>query len=99
MTMDNAIRLPRNVLPMINHALALFTWKQDFPAAEKLCRQAIEIDPQCDVGVATLAQLLQQQSKVQDAMVMWRKSAEMAVRFILSSAATKRMAINLALKI
>jgi import receptor subunit TOM70 len=66
---------------MINHALALYTWKQDFASAEKLCRQAITIDPQCDVGVATLAQLLQQQSKVQEAMIMWRKSAEMAVSF------------------
>lgn len=30
-----------NVLPLINKALALFQWKQDFPEAEKLCQKAL----------------------------------------------------------
>lgn len=30
-----------NVLPLINKALALFQWKQDFPEAEKLCDKAL----------------------------------------------------------
>jgi len=30
-----------NVLPLINKALALFQWKQDFKAAEELCQKAL----------------------------------------------------------
>lgn len=30
-----------NVLPLINKALALFQWKQDFGAAEDLCQKAL----------------------------------------------------------
>ncbi|GAA6061923.1 hypothetical protein JCM10212_000548 [Sporobolomyces blumeae] len=69
---------PRNVLPMVNKALALFQHSQDFTSAERICREAIAIDPQCDVGVATLAQLLLQQNKVHEAVEMFEKSAEMA---------------------
>lgn len=31
-----------NVLPLINKALALFQWKQDFTEAEDLCRKALD---------------------------------------------------------
>ena len=30
-----------NVLPLINKALAVFQWKQDFSEAEKLCQKAL----------------------------------------------------------
>lgn len=63
---------------MVNKALALFQSTQEFSTSEKICREAIEIDPQCDVGVATLAQLLLQQNKVHDAVDMFEKSAGMA---------------------
>jgi import receptor subunit TOM70 len=33
--------LGMNVLPLINKALALFQWKQDFAEAEKLCQKAL----------------------------------------------------------
>jgi import receptor subunit TOM70 len=33
--------LGMNVLPIINKALALFQWKQDFQEAEKLCQKAL----------------------------------------------------------
>lgn len=63
---------------MINRALAIFQWKSDFNQAEQICREAITIDPQCDVGVATLAQLLLQQNKVHEAVGMFARSAEMS---------------------
>ncbi|BGP13028.1 hypothetical protein JCM10213_008019 [Rhodosporidiobolus nylandii] len=69
---------PRNVLPLVNKALAIFQHRQDFAAAEAICREAVEIDAQCDVGVATLAQLLLQQNKVEEAVGMFQRSAEMA---------------------
>lgn len=71
-------RTPRNVLPMVNKALAIFQHRQDFATAERICREAVTIDPQCDVGVATLAQLLLQQNKVHEAVDMFSKAAEMA---------------------
>ena len=33
--------LGMNVLPLINKALTLFQWKQDFAEAEKLCQKAL----------------------------------------------------------
>lgn len=67
-----------NVLPMINKALALFQWKQQMAEAEALCRKALEKDPDCDVAVATLAQLSLQQGKIKDAIVFFERSAQIA---------------------
>ena len=63
---------------MINKALVLFQWKQDHAGAEKLCLQALETDPDCDVAIATLAQLSLQQSKIPEAIEYFRRSAEIA---------------------
>ncbi|KAK3707875.1 TOM (translocase of outer membrane) complex component [Vermiconidia calcicola] len=67
-----------NVLPLINKALALFQWKQDFGAAEELCQKALIIDPECDIAVATMAQLLLQQGKVTDALQYFERAAELS---------------------
>ncbi|GAM91010.1 hypothetical protein ANO11243_090570 [Dothideomycetidae sp. 11243] len=67
-----------NVLPLINKALALFQWKQDFKAAEDLCQKALIIDPECDIAVATMAQLLLQQGKVTDALTYFERAAELS---------------------
>lgn len=81
---DKSIELERadpkstNVLAMINKALVLFQWKQDLSGAEELCRKALEIDPDCDVALATLAQLSLQQSKIPEAIEYFRRSAEIA---------------------
>lgn len=43
-----------NVLPLINKALALFQWKQDFTAAQELCEKAlISKLPLCHIHLAT----------------------------------------------
>lgn len=67
-----------NVLPLINKALCLFQQKQDFSEAEKLCQKALIIDPECDIAVATMAQLLLQQGKVTDALKYFERAAELA---------------------
>lgn len=67
-----------NVLPLINKALALFQWKQDFAEAEKLCQKALIIDPECDIAVATMAQLLLQQGKVTEALKYFERAAELS---------------------
>ncbi|MCJ1343857.1 TOM (translocase of outer membrane) complex component [Peltigera leucophlebia] len=67
-----------NVLPLINKALALFQWKQDFQEAENLCQKALIIDPECDIAIATMAQLLLQQGKVAEALKYFEKAAELS---------------------
>lgn len=86
-----------NVLPLINKALALFQWKQDFSAAEDLCQKALisklffqasrkyytankiaTVDPECDIAVATMAQLLLQQGKVTEALKYFERAAELS---------------------
>ncbi|WWC65177.1 uncharacterized protein I303_107791 [Kwoniella dejecticola CBS 10117] len=71
-------RKPRNVLPFVNKALALFQWKQDIVGADNLCKEALDIDPECDVAVATLAQLSLQQGKIDEAIKWFEKSAQLA---------------------
>ncbi|KAH0615294.1 uncharacterized protein H6S33_000930 [Morchella sextelata] len=82
---DTAVEMERtakpmamNVLPLINKALALFQWKQDFAEAEKLCERALIIDPDCDIAVATMAQLLLQQGRVQEALKYFEKAAQLS---------------------
>ncbi|KAL1963457.1 hypothetical protein VTN77DRAFT_8358 [Rasamsonia byssochlamydoides] len=67
-----------NVLPLINKALALFQWKHDFQEAESLCQKALIIDPECDIAVGTMAQLLLQQGKVAEALKYFERAAELA---------------------
>lgn len=67
-----------NVLPLINKALALFQWKQDFGEAEKLCERALLLDPDCDIAVATMAQLLLQQGKVTRALEYFERAASLS---------------------
>lgn len=67
-----------NVVPMVNKSLVVFQSTKDFGAAEKLCRSALDKDPQCDIAVATLAQLLLQQNKIKDALTMFEQGASMA---------------------
>ncbi|KAL8243936.1 hypothetical protein R6Q59_010194 [Mikania micrantha] len=67
-----------NVLPLINKALALFQWKQDFAKAEELCEKALVIDPECDIAVATMAQLLLQQGNVTRALEYFERAAELS---------------------
>ncbi|KAI0146176.1 import receptor [Xylariaceae sp. FL1272] len=70
--------LAMNVLPLINKALTLFQQKHDFAEAESLCEKALILDPECDIAVATMAQLLLQQGKVDKALTHFERAAELA---------------------
>ena len=63
---------------MVNKALCLYQSKQALEEAESICRNALEIDPGCDIAVATLGQLLLQQNKVHEAVKAFARSAEIA---------------------
>ncbi|KAG2346186.1 ADP/ATP carrier receptor [Suillus weaverae] len=69
---------PMNVLPLVNKGLAIYQWKQDITAAEQCCDEALRIDPECEPAVATLAQLSLQQGKIDRAVEMFKRQAELA---------------------
>lgn len=75
---DVFLRTRQNVLPMVNKGLALYQWRQDIGAAEKCCQEALEIDPECEAAVATLAQLSLQQSKIETAVDLFKRQMELA---------------------
>ena len=62
----------------MNKGLALYQWKQDIGAAERCCHEALRIDDECEAAVATLAQLSLQQSKIDEAVKMFERQAELA---------------------
>ena len=75
---DVFFRTRQNVLPTVNKGLALYQWKQDIGAAETCCQEALEIDPECEAAVATLAQLSLQQSKIDTAVDLFKRQVELA---------------------
>lgn len=56
----------------------MFQWKQDITAAEICCEEALNLDSECEAAVATLAQLSLQQGKIDLAMEMFERQAELA---------------------
>lgn len=71
-------RLPPSPLPLVNRALTVFRGKDDKTQAIRLCKLALELDPACDVAVATLAQLYLQQGKLDLAIETFAESAKLA---------------------
>lgn len=47
-------------------------------AAERCCNEALDIDPECEAAVATLAQLSLQQSNLEMAVKMFKRQAGLA---------------------
>ncbi|CDZ97731.1 Translocase of outer mitochondrial membrane complex, subunit TOM70/TOM72 [Phaffia rhodozyma] len=68
----------QNVLPLVNKANCVLRYKEDFPGCEALIKKAIDIDPECDVAVVTLAQISLQSSKIHQAQEMFRKAMDIA---------------------
>jgi len=54
----------------------MFQWKSDVVIAEKLCREALDIDPECDAAIATLSQLTLQQGRLVDAIEMFERHSK-----------------------
>ncbi|KAJ3043774.1 TOM (translocase of outer membrane) complex component [Rhizophlyctis rosea] len=76
---NKAIELmPKSPLPYINKAILYLQWKSDPVIAEQECRTATEVDPQCDIAFAQLAQLLLHQNKVEESLQYYDKAAELA---------------------
>lgn len=63
---------------MVNKGLALFQWKQNPADAERCCYEALQIDAECEAAVTTLAQLSLQQGKVETAVQLFDRQAQLA---------------------
>ncbi|KAF8317411.1 ADP/ATP carrier receptor [Clavulina sp. PMI_390] len=80
---DRAIEIerkksPMNVLSIVNKALTIFQWQQDVTTAEKQLREALDIDPECDSALTTLAQLVLQQGRLSEATELFARHASIA---------------------
>ena len=63
---------------MVNKALAIFQANGDSTGSEKVLKEALEFDPDCEAAVATLAQILLSAGDVEGAAVLFRKQADLA---------------------
>lgn len=61
---------------MVNKGNCLLRWKENFAEVEPLIRKALEIDPECDIAIITLAQISLQQSKIDQAIEMFQKAKQ-----------------------
>ncbi|GJE95961.1 ADP/ATP carrier receptor [Phanerochaete sordida] len=75
---ENAKPPPMNVLALVNKGLAMSQWKNDVRAAEQCCEEALRIDPESEAAVATLAQLSLQQNKIDVAVQLFERQADLA---------------------
>lgn len=67
-----------NVLPLVNKALAKFQWENKMDEAQELCLKALLLDEECDIAVATMAQLLLSQGNVTEALKYFEKAADLS---------------------
>jgi import receptor subunit TOM70 len=53
-------------------------WKQDSNEAERLLMQALDIDPDCDTAIITMAQLTLQRGNPEPAIKWFERSGKLA---------------------
>ncbi|CDH54101.1 tpr domain containing protein [Lichtheimia corymbifera JMRC:FSU:9682] len=58
----------KNPLPYINKAMLMYQAMGDATEATNLCKKALEFDPACDAAVASLAQILLELGKAEEAL-------------------------------
>ncbi|KAI8374905.1 hypothetical protein BD560DRAFT_393536 [Blakeslea trispora] len=73
MTLD-----PKNPLPYINKAMLMYQVLGNIEEATKLCQSALEVDPACDAAVASLAQILLEQGKPEEALKYYKMAIDLA---------------------
>ncbi|KAG0169063.1 TOM (translocase of outer membrane) complex component [Apophysomyces sp. BC1015] len=69
---------PKNPLPYINKAMLMYQVMGDINEATTLCKTALEADPACDAAVASLAQILLEQGKPEEALTYYELAIELA---------------------
>lgn len=68
----------KNPLPYINKAMLMYQVMGDINDATTLCKRALEVDPACDAAVASLAQILLEQGKPEEALKYYEMAIDLA---------------------
>ncbi|KAI8881829.1 TPR-like protein [Backusella circina FSU 941] len=68
----------KNPLPYINKAMLMYQVMGDINEATQLCKRALEVDPACDAAVASLAQILLEQGKPEEALKYYEMAIDLA---------------------
>ncbi|KAG1455469.1 hypothetical protein G6F56_007058 [Rhizopus delemar] len=69
---------PKNPLPYINKAMLMYQVMGNVDEATQLCKNALEVDPACDAAVASLAQILLEQGKPEEALQYYEIAINLA---------------------
>ncbi|KAG0747734.1 hypothetical protein G6F57_004561 [Rhizopus arrhizus] len=69
---------PKNPLPYINKAMLMYQVMGNVDEATQLCKDALEVDPACDAAVASLAQILLEQGKPEEALKYYEIAIDLA---------------------
>lgn len=73
---DKAIEMcPTSPLPYVNKSILYVQWKQDINTAEQVCREALKVDPLCDLAYQHLGQLLCHLNRIDEAVDVYDKAA------------------------
>ena len=76
---DKAIKLdPKKPLPYVNKAIICSHVKSDVESGIKYTRQAIEVDPRCDLAHMHLAQMYMAQGKIDEAVATYKAAMELS---------------------
>ncbi|KAG2227083.1 hypothetical protein INT45_003813 [Circinella minor] len=67
-----------NPLPYINKAMLTYQVMSDPNEAIRLCKIALTVDPACDAAVASLAQILLEQGKLEEALKYYEIAIDLA---------------------
>jgi mitochondrial import receptor subunit TOM70 len=81
-------RKVRNVMPLVNRAVLYLQWRKDAKEAEKCLKEALKcnlleydelmiVDPESDLAIATLAQILLQEGRAVEALEYFDKAVEL----------------------
>ncbi|CAO3610612.1 unnamed protein product [Mucor hiemalis] len=69
---------PNNPLPYINKAMVIYQSVNGVEEAINLCKSALEADSACDAAVASLAQMLLEQDRQNEALTYYQQAVDLA---------------------
>jgi len=67
----------RNVMPLVNRSVLELQYNKNPKLAEKYLKQALELDPENDLAIATLAQILLTEGRAPEALEYFDKAVEL----------------------
>ncbi|KAJ1918956.1 TOM (translocase of outer membrane) complex component [Mycoemilia scoparia] len=76
---EKAVELDKNnPLPYVNQAISVFQSGNDVQKVLGLIRDALEVDPECELAVAALSQIYLQMGMFEESLAMLRRAVELA---------------------